>query len=243
MLPLELFRIRNFAAANAATFLRLRGARRLARLHRPVHPVPRLLALRDEPDPRADHRPDDPACAALRRARRPAGAAPLPDRRPGAPGLRGAAVHGRRYEGQGLVHRAAGARDLLVRAGDARRPDHGHGAEVGAREVRRHRLRHQHHVLEDRQPARGRDRRPRGDRGLRGRTAAAPPTCRSPRTRPGRRSATPRSTPGGPAWRWSPRSRSPGAAVSAIFISNREARGRGRGRGDGYAGRAAPAET
>ena len=34
---------------------RLRGARRLARLHRPVHPVPRLLALRDEPDPRADH--------------------------------------------------------------------------------------------------------------------------------------------------------------------------------------------
>ena len=53
---------------------------------------------------------------------------------------------------------------------------------------------------------------------------AAPPMCRSRRTRPGLRSATPRSTPGGPAWRWSPTLAFAGAAVSAIFISNREAR-------------------
>ena len=43
---------------------------------------------------------------------------------------------------------------------------------------------------------------------------------------PGRDDARrPRSTPGGPAWRWSPRSRSPAPRSAAIFISNREARG------------------
>ncbi len=203
---------------------RLRGSLRLHRLLHALPAVPRLHAFRGRPPEHPHEHRHDPARRALRRARRPPGAAPVPDGRPGADRTGHARLCPRRHALGVLDLRHRRPPPLLTRPGHDGGSHHRNGPEVGARALRRHRLRRQLDGLTSRKPGGGRGHRPRHHAGLRGpRRRRGSRASGSNQTASELREASVDGFRAGMAV--AAALAFAGAAVGAFGISNREARG------------------